>query len=345
MILEKSRAEAIADYCESYGITEQEAFSIVASVIENIYRNRNQIVQVNIDREGDDITVHAVQYLPFYDFHDQWRKLDTVYHPDATDISLAIDDYLTKHAGWKVDWFDVEEVVSDSFFTLRHHSGFRVVLPFSKTGGAYTGVLPENPGKGFHSYIDTSIYLPAIGDTIFAAYHAITKSSFRGGEEKYYSLGVDYIASRVDSIFLRLSLHKLITLPSSIPQEMSRKIRSEIYNGTGTIIVPTNLPTTGLIGPGGANFRLLRYVTGLRRLSMVYDPPSEYPPHRSIRFAIKQISGVKAKVSAEPLSRYGITYYPVRVSHSDYAKAIGPGGCNAVLAQRLCKQNFFIEPA
>lgn len=332
------------EFSDLTGIPRDEVLQILCSVIETAYLREGKIVQAHARFESDNsVTITAWRYYLLSDHAQNWRLLENVIQPDPADLTAAIDAYLTDSSAWSVDWMDVEAVVDEEFYLLRHHNGKLAVLPYGKRGGAYQGFNSRNPKPGIYSYRDPQDFQPAIGDTLLAAFRPIPKKEIHDGVESWRMSGSELLASRVDSIYLRLAAAKF--LPASTPelQHALSVLRAEIYAGTGILIVPPNTPTQGLLGVGGSAIKQLRYLTGLRRLSLVYAPPAEYTTRRKVRFALRQVSGVKARVSKNCVNDNGFLYWPIQVSQQDMAKAIGDAGCNAVFTQRLAQASILID--
>lgn len=333
----------VDEYLKISGIQECVLFQILESSIEKTYQRKGMIVSCHIYREGDKFVTNAIKMFPDSDRIVNWEKLDFVIQPDSLLIREAVEQYLSGISKWNIDWMEVVEIIPDEFIFLRNKNNQTAVLPFSRLGGSYRGFDPHQKRHGFVSFIRPEDFSPGLSDTLLVAYRPIPKNEFHDGVESYLQSGADFLATRVDSIFLRLAAQKFLRATTPQLQQTINHLQTEIFSGTGIVLVPFGMNFDGLVGPGGEQMRILKFVTGLRKVTMVLLPDPSKPIRYQIGFLLRQLTGVKAKIPKVPSTDRGVTYWPIPVTNQDLGRVLGDRCCNAAFLQRITRETVLIQ--
>lgn len=325
---------ALRDYCSLSGLQDFVVLQLIELCIKHQYFLRGRTVVVSASVENDTIITMGLEYNPYNE--EPWSPITDLIRPDLSIFTTIVDNYLAGEDRWSVGWAQVLSV-QDSFYVLILPNDQTVSLPFSHKGGNY-----QRLGPGVLKYHPPEEFDPKPGDTLFLAYRPIIKKEFRDGVAPWLSIGADYLGTRVDSIFLRLTAYNVLAPLLESRPELQTSLRSEIYGGAGILVLPVSERGDGIPGPGGENMTKMRILTGLRRTSFVFAPPTEYTIQHRIRFALQQVSGVRGKVSDSPNTDYGIETWTVSVPHKDFPKAMGENACNCVFVQRLTNSSIYL---
>lgn len=157
---------------------------------------------------------------------------------------------------------------------------------------------------------------PVVGDILWAVVHPLRAERVPGAEP-WTQTGAKWVASRTDSIFLRLLVKKYYDV----------HCRTEIVGDTGLVLLPPDADRKTYIGRNGATSNQMAELAGLRYIIWAHQIDPDLPIEKRIQKALWSICALRANI--KPPAADGEPW-TAEVPHAQLAKAVGPRGANAI---------------
>jgi transcription antitermination factor NusA-like protein len=135
------------------------------------------------------------------------------------------------------------------------------------------------------------------------------------GAAQWTTVDTEFMATRTDSIFLKMLVKKYWHLP----------VETDISNNAGLIMLPQDKNLGSIIGPKGKYVNDLKEICGLSRIVVVRRSERRRPDMRLIS-AVKQIVGLDSVQVRPPLA--GAEEWRLKVSTREAPVLVGSGGTN-----------------
>ncbi len=311
-------AEAIREYADSSGISENVVLELIESTVESQYYDQGLQVHASCQIEDGKFTIRVVQYITAPDGFQDYRIIEDPPPISEERFRAIVDFYLEYHSGpWHVDLARFISISDDGYYILSLTGSDKpqdcVVLPRRNVGAADL----------------------QMGETYYVAYKRFREKDIHAGIEPYFQTGVAHIGTRSDSLFLRLLFQKL--------HSFFQPFQAEIAMQVGMVILPPLTDLGPILGPGGQNIKLLAKIAGLERVICVIQPPADRSSRARIRYAFRHVTGViPTGISEQPIIEDGLRYWKVTVPESKRGRVIGKNGANVILIMRLSGETVLI---
>lgn len=135
------------------------------------------------------------------------------------------------------------------------------------------------------------------------------------GAEDWQDVSADFVASRTDSIFLRMLIKSYWHID----------VKADINSNSGVVIAPVSCEIGSIIGPKGQYVSQLKTMTGLKRIVVIRSVDDKRPDLKlssAIR-QITQIEGVKVRAPVRDSDEWRVI-----VKEKDAKTLIGANGTN-----------------
>ena len=149
-------------------------------------------------------------------------------------------------------------------------------------------------------------------------------SEHRDGAPPWYALNPKWMATRADSIFLRLMICKFLQV----------NVRTEVYSGIGLVVLGEHGNLGEFVGRGGQNVRALQRISGCHQI-VVAREPGDYPARYRLKYAIEQLTPVRRFRLIEPGSGHEV--WTIVVHPDDTKRLVGKHGTRLMFAARLAR--------
>jgi len=159
-----------------------------------------------------------------------------------------------------------------------------------------------------------------------ARYVAVCRAPLehRDGSESWRVLEPRWLATRADSIFLRLLIARF----------MGVEEHTDLYGGIGMVVLSEHADLGGFVGQGGQHIHALQALSGARQIVVVREPGPHCAAYR-LKSAITQLTAARPFRLISPGE--GSDVWSIVVRPDTVKRLVGVGGCRLMFVSRLAR--------
>jgi hypothetical protein len=250
------------------GLQSWEVINLIEASIQRRYMRQGRTVYVRVDPASESEPLHAIEAKEGLSGL-VWIPVTDIRPPNPEALQREIEQYVRSKESAKRWWLAQCKILS---IETDHYLVEMVGSDESALIGK-TAVLPANRTSARNGLLEK-------GETVWAVIKAKSGAQFDGGEF-WHAVQSDYVASRTDSIFLRMLLKKYWHLD----------VIADISSGAGLVVAPTGTEIGQVIGPNGSHIDKLKQLTGLSRIVVIRSVEGKRPDLR-LSGAVRQIVNI-----------------------------------------------------
>lgn len=284
------------------GLAKWEVVSILETALEKRYLRQNRIVHIRINPDSNE------EPLVGLECHETlsgvvWEQMADIRPPHADVLQREVEEYVKHKSAERNWWLVLSEIIEtgDDYYLVE-------IAEADEPGliGKHA-VLPCNR-------LTKKSRTLSKGDHVWTALTQKSRARYDGAEA-WMLVDTSYVASRTDSIFLKMLIKKYWHVP----------VECDITNDAGLVMLPQSSNLGSIIGPNGKFVEKLKEISGLNRIVITRSVEGKRPDLRLIH-AIKQIVNIDG-VQVRPPNANS-EEWRLKVSTKDAPILIGAKGTN-----------------
>lgn len=297
-----SLAHAVDVEAQRLGLNQWEVVNIIANSIERSYLREGRYVHVTVDTTSANEPVTGVEAKEAMG-GTIWIPLTDIRPPNLAALKRDIEAYVQTKEQQRHWW------LAECIVLTVEVDHYLVEVSSSEQQGLVgkAAVLPA-------SRVSRKSAAITKGETVWVVLTTKRKEKVDGAEA-WHNVDCDYVASRTDSIFLRMLIKQYWRIDAT----------ADIANGAGLVVAPKQYEIGAIIGPNGRHIELLKKLSGLTRIVVARDVENRRTDLR-LTSAVRQITGlagVKVRTPAKDTDTWRLI-----VSNKDAKILIGANGTN-----------------
>lgn len=284
------------------GLQSWEVINLIEISIQRRYMRQGRIVHVSVNPESTTEPWEVIEARETLSGL-VWMPVHDVRPPNADAFQREVEAYVRGKESNKRWWLaqcKILAVESDHYLV-------EIVECDEPDLVAKAAVLPANRAGGGSPQLEKE-------DVVWAVIKRKDTARFDGAEQ-WQGISADYVASRTDSIFLRMLIKRYWHI----------EVKADINSHSGIVVAPLDCEIGKIIGPEGQYIKQLKSMTGLKRIVVVRSVDGKRPDLK-LTSAIRQIveiEGVKVRAPARDSDEWRLI-----VKDKDARTLIGSNGTN-----------------